>query len=78
MNTSKYIFCNYFYIIIYFYLLLFLGIFDSMLSVDVIGQVNDKLNPFLTHLQVISTMDIKLIGSSDPIMTKKRPAFNPG
>ncbi|XP_064627283.1 cilia- and flagella-associated protein 47-like isoform X2 [Lineus longissimus] len=54
------------------------GTFKPNLTMDVIGQVADNRNPFMSHLEVIHSMNIQLQGRSDPVTVKRAPKFNPG
>ncbi|XP_055954756.1 cilia and flagella-associated protein 47 [Patella vulgata] len=54
------------------------GTFTPQQLVDVLGHIADNRNPTLTHLKVIHVMGIKFKGTSDPVVIKPSPRFNPG
>ena len=57
---------------------MFIGTFNSTLTVDVFGEVSNGEYILKTIDRVISSMDIKMKGSSDPVLIKKKAVFNPG
>lgn len=57
---------------------MFIGGFKTTQMLDVIGQVADNQNAMVVNLQVISSFPLTFLGSSEPVIKKKQPKYNPG